>query len=111
MVKNVYIISPNGSIIKFTEDEYNEMLPEDMKKLYEEIGNKFEKKSDAKLVVEKLKALKRLENKGFRFVGITETSLGIDCAEFEIGKDFYKELSVRNSELNKDLNLLFGDEK
>lgn len=76
-----------------------------------EIGNYFETKEEAERAVEKLEAWKRLKDKGFRFVGITETSLDMDCVEFEIGKDFYKEQSIRNSELNKDLDLLFGGEE
>lgn len=102
MTKNVYIISPNGSIIKFTEDEYNEMLPEDTKKLYEEIGNKFEKKSDARLVVEKLKALTRLQGKGFEFESFVYDSLDTNTAIISI------KAKMDNNKVNGDLELLFG---
>jgi len=102
MAKNVYIISPNGSIIKFTEDEYNEMLPEDMKKLYEEIGNKFEKKSDAKLVVKKFKAWKRLKDKGFEFKSFVYDSLETNTAIISI------KAKMDNNKVHEDLELLFG---
>lgn len=63
---------------------------------------------DCKSMLEKLKAWKRLKDKGFRFTGISVTALNMDCAVFEIGEDFYKEQSIRSSELNKDLRFLFG---
>jgi len=75
------------------------------------IGNYFETKEEAEKAVEKLKALKRLKDKGFRFTEITKTSLDMDCVEFKIGKDFWEEQEIRNSELNKDLHLLFGGEE
>jgi len=93
------------------------MLPEDMKKLYEEIGNKFEKKSDAKLVVKKFKAWKRLKDKGFE----------IESWCVSIGDDYYKTgqivLNLNNvknrawdeykqiNEIKTDLDLLFGGEE
>lgn len=63
------------------------------------------------IVEDKLKAFKRLKDKGFRFNGITKTSLDMDCIQFEIGNDFYEEESTIGSELNKDLDLLFGGEE
>lgn len=60
---------------------------------------------------EKLTAWKRLKDKGFKFNGITKTSLDMDCIQFEIGNDFYKEQSTINSALNKDLDICFGGEE
>lgn len=95
---------------EFTKPELGSFTKKDIEKL-KQIGNYFETKEEAEKAVEKLKAWKRLKDKGFRFCGVTETSLGMDCIRFEIGEDSYEEQSTRDSELNKDLRLLFGGEE
>lgn len=70
------------------------------------IGNRFETKEKAEKAVEKLKAWKRLKDKGFRFVewqkhGITEDFIMDGAVYFE---------DVKNAD-RKDLDLLFGGEE
>ena len=78
------------------------------------IGNYFDTKEEAEKVVEKLKAWKRLKNKGFRFEGISGISNEI---HFEIDKSFnhvmvdeYTSDEIER-DYNNDLMLLFGDEE
>ena len=70
-----------------------------------EIGNYFETKEEAEKAVEKLKAWKRLRDKGFRFNGwIREHKKGsadVTIASF-IDEDY---------DATKDLDLLFGGEE
>lgn len=98
-MKKHYIISDSGSIIGFTKEDY-EMLPEKSRKLFEELGNHFETKKEAELAVEKLKALKRLKDKGFRFMKYDTEHCGISTIYFIYDNEIDK----------KDLDLLFGDE-
>lgn len=79
-----------------------DILEEDFKA----IGNHFEAKEEAEKAVEKLKAWKRLKDKGFKFVehqihGLTEDGEGDGCAYFEFDKQLDK----------SDLDLLFGGEE
>lgn len=80
------------------------------------IGNYFETKEEAEKAVEKLKAWKRLEEKGFRFEGIKEdyTRILQSQAPFRTGKrylQFNKSEDEDWMEENwKDLDLLFGGE-
>ena len=71
-----------------------------------EIGNYFSSKEEAELAVRKLKAWKRLKDKGFKFVehqihGMTEDGEGDGCAYFEFDKPLDK----------SDLDLLFCTEE
>ena len=68
------------------------------------IGNYFETKEEAEKAAEKLKAYKRLKDKGFKFNCWYGGSRTID---FEIAD--YKELLLPE-EICDDLNLLFGGE-
>ena len=97
-----YTSCRKGGIEEFTYDNDN------IDEFNKSIGNYFETKEEAEKAVEKLKAWKRLKDKGFRFTGITRTSFDMDCIQFEIGNDFYNEQSLINSKLNKDLVLLFS---
>lgn len=81
------------------------------------IGNYFKTKEEAEKVVEKLKAWKRLKDKGFRFNGIGVFS---NTLYFEIDKEYdgghvvYDEsINTDNKlkEYNEDLEMLFGDEQ
>lgn len=79
-----------------------------------QLGNYFETKEEAEQVVEKLKAWKRLKDKGFRFVGVRGLGKVIDFDIPEqynhIGFDEY-EASKDEKEFYDDLLLLFGGEE
>lgn len=70
------------------------------------IGNWFETEEEAERAVEKLKAWKRLKDKGFRFLGCDcdDNSIAIDST---IG-DMREEDCAVNALIARDLNLLFG---
>ena len=65
------------------------------------IGNYFETKEEAEKAVERLKAWKRLKEKGFRFTG---HFLGTE------GLNIRYECNMKN-DISDDLDLLFGGEK
>lgn len=72
----------------------------------ERIGNYFRTKEEAEKAVRKLKAWKRLKDKGFEFVehqihGMTIDGEGSGCAYFKFDKPLSK----------SDLDLLFGGEE
>ena len=69
-----------------------------------EIGNYFATKEEAEKVVEKLKAWKRLTDKGFRFCGYT--ALGLAEIHFMVD---WEDIDVEQH--TKDLDLLFGGEE
>lgn len=83
----------------------------------ENIGNHFSSREEAEKAVEKLKAWKRLKDKGFRFIGIAGLKGVIYfCADEKyddahIMFDEYGSSSDDLKQFNKDLDLLFGDEK
>ena len=71
-----------------------------------EIGNYFETKEEAEKAVEKLKAWKRLKDKGFRFKGWTiDDGLRISICTNTDEDDIYDDDKRR---LKPDLDLLFG---
>ena len=80
------------------------------------IGNYFETKEEVEKAVEKLKAWKRLKDKGFKFEGIKEDYTRILQSQepFRTGKrylQFNKSEDEEWMEENwEDLNLLFGGE-
>lgn len=69
------------------------------------IGNYFETKEEAEKAVEKLRAWKRLEDKGFKFVGWEDTNNDVNDILFELP---YMEW---DKNVCDDLDLLFGGEK
>lgn len=73
----------------------------------EQIGNRFETEDDAKKALEKLKAITRLQNKGFRFDGydVAHNSNGNLC-----GQIFYNAGNYCIKDIEKDLCLLFREE-
>lgn len=72
------------------------------------IGNYFETKEEAKKAVEKLKAWKRLKDKGFRF-DLWDYDGGNYQERIKTGRILFK---VKDYEKNdKDLDLLFGGEQ
>ena len=73
---------------------------------YREIGNYFETKEEAEKAVEKLKAWKRLKDKGVEFYGWRKNQTGT--------YDFlarWKGAPPKMSEIINDLDLLLGDEQ
>ena len=99
--KKYYFIDPSGEVGPFWEDEES---PEDTE-ASRQIGNYFLSREEAELAVRKLKAWKRLKNKGFRFDGWDNT----DRATIH---DFSLFVTIEDLEtINKDLDLLFGGEE
>lgn len=77
-------------------------------KFSKEIGNYFETKEEAEKAVDKLKAWKRLKDKGFRFKGYTDDSGDLfSCQVIRCSFDY----SGNYTESRKDLDLLFGGEE
>lgn len=78
----------------------------DMTAFDKSIGNYFENREEAEKAVEKLKAFKRLKDKGFRFDGKTlDTSKGFGSIFYWLDENAYSEDYI------DDLDLLFGGEK
>ena len=73
-------------------------------KARKQIGNYFETKEEAELAVRKLKAWKRLKDKGFRF-------WTIDPIHLKIGYSFENYTEEDIPELKKDLYFCFGGEE
>ena len=96
-------------IIVLDETDENEY-----KKLKREIGNVFDSEKEAEKVVEKLKAWKRLRDKGFKFVGVAVIS---DMIQFKADEPFEHVAfdpyigSEEQKEYYNDLMLLFGGEE
>lgn len=82
-----------GDVGKFVEDEI----------VRKEIGNYFEDKEEAEQAVEKLKAWKRLKDKGFKFEGFGEVT------GYTNGIAIYAKLD-NSGDYADDLDLLFGGE-
>lgn len=100
----------DGSVKKIADDSY--AWTDEEKKNIAELGLKFKTKEEAEKAVEKLKAFKRLKDKGFKF-----TSYG--CYDIDGGKFPHIDFSYPNfddllddDEVVADLDLLFvGDEE
>lgn len=92
--KEHWTIGHDGAIFKLSEWENQ--------KDHEEIGNYFDSEEEAEQVVEKLKAWKRLKDKGFKFNGY-----GFHTTS---GRLLIGAKGARNVE-RKDLDLLFGGEE
>ena len=89
-------------------DIVSSIYTDDMIDELREIGNYFETKEEAKKAVEKLKAFKRLKDKGLKFKGI----IGYDETHFWFPNPNDIEFMFENRETRKDLNLLlFGGEE
>lgn len=69
-----------------------------------EIGNYFSSREEAEKAVERLRAWKRLKDKGFRFTGY-DTNYGHHRASFVFEKEAWA------TETEPDLDLLFGGEE
>lgn len=103
--ENFYIVEQRGTVgSRFrTGDEYE--------KMFKEIGNYFETEEEAEKAVEKLKAFKRLKDKGFSFDPV-------DRYEALCGNGFNIPITATmppeaytDTEVSKDLDLLFGGER
>ena len=82
------------------------MRPTQTDEMRMKIGNHFETKEDAMLAVKKLKAWKRLKDKGFRFIRIDKPNYG---ETFAIIACLPKDTLVIDTA--KDIDLLFGGEE
>lgn len=102
--KEHYFITEYGGVFSLNEYEglNNVANIED----YKQIGNYFETEEEAEEAVEKLKAWKRLKDKGFRFDCWEENHHNLGIIEFSFSN---VEKSVYDFE--QDLNLLFGGEE
>lgn len=97
-----YIVEQRGTVgSRFrTGDEYE--------KKFKSIGNYFESREEAEKAVEKLKAWKRLKDKGFK-VDLWDYDGGNYQERIKTGRTLFR---VKDYEENdKDLDLLFGGEK
>lgn len=72
---------------------------------HKEIGNYFETKEEAQKAVEKLKALRRLKDKGFKFEWWKEATNKFECNTTMFNKFAYNHDDKER--LMRDLNLLF----
>lgn len=101
--KEHWYINENGAVLKYIPDD-----PDGEDKAYmkyqEVIGNYFETREEAEKAVEKLKAVKRLKDKGFRFDGWKCT--GSISFTFD---NYYGDGQPMSA--SDDLNLLFGGEE
>ena len=96
--KEYWFISDMGQVHKFGE-YFGEVVVDEKR---EAIGNYFETKEEAEQAVEKLKAWKRLKDKGFEFEGYDDGYKH----NFNSGHiEFYVE---NDGGVLKDLDLLFG---
>ena len=90
---------------KVTINEFTDLEAVEFDK---QIGNYFETREEAEKAVEKLKAWKRLKDKGFRFKGYTDNSGDLfSCQVIRCSFNY----SGNYTESRKDLNLLFGGEE
>ena len=100
--KGYWYIDYDGRIHKedyAIEEEYKDML---------EIGNYFETKKEAEKAVEKLKAFKRLKDKGFRFTEWYPVDEGLPNLKIDANINIPNK-NIDNGDI--DLNLLFGGEE
>lgn len=94
----VYYIDRDGEIVPYKNTEYPKRVFNTEQN--KEIGNYFETKKEAERAVERLRAWKRLRDKGFEFCGWCE----------DIGFRFAKS-GAWQTEVQPDLDLLFGVEE
>ena len=90
--------SPDGLVSEFTGSSQDVLINR------KSIGNYFESKEEALATVEKLKAWKRLKDKGYYF-----SNWSLSKLHFEIELRV-KEYDFVTDELKQDLDLLFGGE-
>lgn len=100
--KEYWYVSCDGRALKATtdEDDYNEKHI----KGHKQIGNYFETQEEAEKAVEKLKAWKRLKDKGFKFEGWVDTNREINDIMFSLLIEHW------DDSITDDLTLLFDSE-
>lgn len=100
--KTAWFIDPQGDLQEWRDADCDDWTEE------KEIGNYFKSREEAEKAVEKLKAWKRLKDKGFRFDGydVARNSNGDLC-----GQLFYNAGDYCIEDVEKDLDLLFGGEE
>lgn len=109
--KGYWFIDAYGNIVqneitKHYGDEYTDMT--DAYESQKQIGNHFETREEAEKAVEKLKAWKRLKDKGLE---VTEWSHGLYLDETIVGRFRYEFPIDNKDDIEKDLDLLFGGEE
>lgn len=102
--KEYWFINSGGEVNSYYEEDEE---PEDTKAC-KEIGNYFETEEEAEKAAGKLKAWKRLKDKGFRFEGWTiDDGIRVSvCTNFD-GDSIYDE---HRKEAKNDLDACFGGE-
>lgn len=100
--KDYWYIDLDGEILN-DSSVYEDKTVRGMK----EIGNYFETKEEAEKAVEKLKAWKRLKDRGFIFCGYE----ALGCGEIHFTSDWDIEDEYEKGQRRKDLDLLFGGEE
>lgn len=96
-----WFISGRGTI------EYEKNDDDCFNREHKSMGNYFETKEEAEKAVEKLKAWKRLKDKGFEFCGYE----ALGCGEIHFTSDWDIEDEYEKGQRRKDLDLLFGGEE
>lgn len=96
--KEYWYIDYDGGILCGEADESS------AEKMMISMGNYFESLEEAEKAVEKLKAFKRLKDKGFRFCGFDEEAQTIQCMYPD------DSISCADELFHKDLDLLFSQE-
>lgn len=100
--KEYWYIGDSGEVWGFS----HYYLGTEIEETHREIGNLFETKEEAEKAVEKLKAWKRLKDKGFRFIGKTyETDKRFGSLFYKVNEDTYSE------DIIHELNICFGGEE
>ena len=104
--KECWYISEQATVVKMANN------PKDIPNFVNRcssFGNLFESKEEAEAVVEKLKAFKRLKDKGFEFRGWTfDDGLRISICTNTDSEGIYDD---DKKDLKKDLDLVFGGEE
>lgn len=99
--KEYWFIDSGGEVKETT------YLTENDKYSLRNFGNYFETKEEAEKAVEKLKAWKRLKDRGFIFCGYE----ALGCGEIHFTSDWDIEDEYEKGQRRKDLDLLFGGEE
>ena len=105
--KTIWQIKDSGELQDFEEDDFSDGYIESSKS----IGNYFETREEAEKAVEKLKAFKRLKDKGFRFD--VAPALG-HCNEQEFDISIIGTMPVKwwyNDKVVDDIHFVFGGEE
>ena len=104
-----YYIEPRGQVIEL---EFGDDIDE-LKEELSEIGNYFETKEDAEKAVERLRARKRLKDKGFRFKlspAVGSLDINPDKFQIEVNADMPAKWFCCDA-VQKDLEVCFGGEE